>query len=343
MTTSWLADAAKLISDGRPTLMVTVCSVEGSAPREVGARMIVTPTEQSGTIGGGNLEFSAIARAREILAGDQSEAVFEDYPLGPAFGQCCGGRVRLGYERLCAPDLGWLRQTIDLIESGRTAVLERRLSGTPDEPRPTRLLARRAPAEHLPAFAFLDVSGAALASSMAPIEDCAGLREAVADARARVFIFGAGHVGGAAAQILQAMPVKATLIDRRTDQLPTHLGARIEIVCSAQETEIARTAPAGACFLVMTHSHDIDYELVLEILKRGDSAYCGLIGSLTKRARFERRLRRAGLGDAQLGALICPIGANGLKSKLPASIALSAVHEMLLAHQRHETETKAWK
>ena len=112
----------------------------------------------------------------------------------------------------------------------------------------------------------------------------------------------------------------------------------MKIIASEDEVAVAQSAPAGACFFVVTHSHQLDYELVLEILKRGDSAYCGLIGSQTKRSRFERRLRRAGVSQDAVEGLICPIGGGSLKSKHPAVIALSAIHEMLLAHQAHRKD-----
>jgi xanthine dehydrogenase accessory factor len=339
--TSWLSRAASLLREGTPAMMVTVCSVEGSAPREPGAKMIVTKSDQWGTIGGGNLEFSAIKRAREILANATYKPIFEDYPLGPAFGQCCGGRVRICYEQLAGHDLGWLESTIGLVESGASVALQRNLSEADHAARPARAL-REHVGNGRPALIFLDASDAPTLTSMPPLEECAAIREVVADERARVFVFGAGHVGTAITKILEVMPVNATLVDRRTEQLPGSAGANVELVCADDEVAIARAAPAGSCFLILTHSHDIDYELTLEILTRGDSHYCGLIGSETKRARFERRLRRAGLDDAQLRRLTCPIGANGLKSKAPASIALSAVHEMLLAHQAHAMEGATW-
>jgi xanthine dehydrogenase accessory factor len=77
---------------------VTVARVEGSAPREVGAWMGVTADDTTGTVGGGQLEFDAIARARAVLAGTAPEGE-QRYALGPSLGQCCGGVVWLRFER----------------------------------------------------------------------------------------------------------------------------------------------------------------------------------------------------------------------------------------------------
>lgn len=85
--------------EAEPLILVTVARTEGSAPREVGAWMAVTAGGLTGTVGGGHLEFDAIARARAALAGDALEAEVR-YPLGPSLGQCCGGVVWLRFERV---------------------------------------------------------------------------------------------------------------------------------------------------------------------------------------------------------------------------------------------------
>ncbi|MBD3676791.1 MAG: xanthine dehydrogenase accessory protein XdhC, partial [Rhodobacteraceae bacterium] len=72
---------------------VVVADLQGSGPREIGAAMLVWEYGQSGTIGGGALEFEAVERARDALNGGRDR--IDRYPLGPALGQCCGGAVRL--------------------------------------------------------------------------------------------------------------------------------------------------------------------------------------------------------------------------------------------------------
>ena len=81
--------------------MVTVAAADGSSPREPGARMIVNPDATfTGTIGGGTLEWQAIALAQGMLArADGNRAELRRFSLGPELGQCCGGRVDLLVER----------------------------------------------------------------------------------------------------------------------------------------------------------------------------------------------------------------------------------------------------
>ena len=90
-------------SDG---ILVTIDSFEGSSPREVGAWMLVLASDVHGTVGGGNLEFQAIAHARALLgkADMQRADELQRYPLGPSLGQCCGGVVHLKFVCIAAGD-----------------------------------------------------------------------------------------------------------------------------------------------------------------------------------------------------------------------------------------------
>ena len=83
----------------------------------------------------------------------------------------------------------------------------------------------------------------------------------------------------------------------------------------------------------MTHSHPLDLAVCEAVLRRGDFAYLGLIGSATKRSRFTRRLRARGLDPAQVGRLVCPIGIPGIADKRPAVIAAAVAAQLLIAFE----------
>ena len=89
---------------------VTVHAVQGSVPREVGTAMAVFADGVSGTIGGGRVEFDAIAQARRRLLQPGSGTEVLRYPLGPALGQCCGGVMHLRFEAVTSADVPALRQ-----------------------------------------------------------------------------------------------------------------------------------------------------------------------------------------------------------------------------------------
>jgi len=143
-------------------------------------------------------------------------------------------------------------------------------------------------------------------------------------------LYGAGHVGRAIVRLLEGIDCRVQWIDERDSEFPpAALPAHIERVCvEPVEAEVAN-APAGAHYLVLTHSHDLDLALTEAILRRGDFGYLGLIGSQTKRARFEHRLERRGIARDVLARLTCPIGVPGIVGKEPEVIAVAVVAQLL--------------
>ncbi len=96
----WLSALASLRAEGRPGVLVTVAEVRGHAPREPGAKMVVGLERTWGSVGGGNLEETAVRRARELIADGARTAEMLESRLSPHAShdhgrQCCGGEVRL--------------------------------------------------------------------------------------------------------------------------------------------------------------------------------------------------------------------------------------------------------
>ena len=97
-----------------PAVTLTVHSTRGSVPREAGTWMVVFAHGEWGTIGGGHLEYEAMAMARAMLVGDaNAQPVEKRFVLGPSLGQCCGGEVVVQLARVTAQDLPRLRQQHD--------------------------------------------------------------------------------------------------------------------------------------------------------------------------------------------------------------------------------------
>jgi xanthine dehydrogenase accessory factor len=143
-------------------------------------------------------------------------------------------------------------------------------------------------------------------------------------------LYGAGHVGRAIVKLLADIDCRVQWIDERDAEFPPGpLPPHIERLCvEPVDAEVAQAAP-GTCFLVLTHSHDLDLAITQAILARGDFAWFGLIGSSTKRARFEARLRQRGVTETQVARMVCPIGLQGIAGKEPAVIALAVVAQLL--------------
>lgn len=151
--------------------------------------------------------------------------------------------------------------------------------------------------------------------------------------RFRLNLFGAGHVGRALVQVLAPLPCEVRWVDSREEAFPP--GPRpphIEAVWSDPPVAEVAAGRPGDAWLVMTHSHDLDLALVAAILERADAGWVGVIGSATKRARFEARLRERGLPDQRIQALVCPVGLPGLGGKEPGVIAVSVVAQLLFSH-----------
>jgi xanthine dehydrogenase accessory factor len=143
-------------------------------------------------------------------------------------------------------------------------------------------------------------------------------------------LYGAGHVGRAIVNLLADIPCAVQWIDEREREFPAGpLPPHIQRVCvEPVEAEVARAAP-GSCYLVLTHSHDLDLRITEAVLRRGDFNYLGLIGSATKRARFLHRFEQRGVASEALARLTCPIGLAGIAGKEPAVIAVAVVAQLL--------------
>lgn len=157
-------------------------------------------------------------------------------------------------------------------------------------------------------------------------------RERVAAAaRPTLLLFGAGHVGKAMAAAFAPLPVRLLWIDGRAGEFPEAIPPGVERIVTDHPLDHVAAAPAGAGYLVLTHSHALDFAITDAALRRSDAAYVGLIGSATKRARFERLHRARGRDAGSLARLTCPIGAALTGDKRPEVIAALVAAELLVS------------
>jgi len=319
----WVEHLVDLTAAGEPVVIVTIAGVRGSAPREVGAKMLVTASETIGTIGGGQLEYQCTRLAVDRL--DRDAAIdLERFPLGASMGQCCGGVVEVLFETVADGLPPWLR-TLGGLHGQRTpAMLVTELGGNPADK-----LIVTADAE------FGETLGedvGAARERLARREPAALIEgafyEPVLGSDFDIAVFGAGHVGSALVGVLATLDCNVRWIDSRRNvfrHVPNNARA---IETREPALEIAALAP-GAHVLVMTHSHGIDFDICMKALRRDDLAYVGLIGSASKRRRFEKRFREQGLGDSEIARLTCPIGVGGVTGTKPAEIAVAVSAELL--------------
>jgi len=291
--------------------LISVHEVKGSAPREVGAHMVVRPDGAfHGTIGGGQLEFLMLDIAREMLGQGRGPARIVDQALGPDLGQCCGGRVKILIETFDRRDLDDIAPLVAAEDKGGLFDVECRMEAG----RVRREL-----------------------GSQADTGPSTEWRETHGEDRTPILLFGAGHVGRALVLALAPLPFAVRWLDDREDAFPSHVPANVSAVrMKSPEAEIAEARPESF-ILVMTHDHPLDMAITAAALRRG-FPYVGLIGSATKRARFEKRFRELGLSQERIASLVCPIGIPGITDKDPAAIAASVAAQLL--QMREEPNAK---
>jgi xanthine dehydrogenase accessory factor len=284
---------------------VVVAAHDGSSPREVGAAMLVWDGGQSGTIGGGALEFEAVARARGMLAA--GGARLDREALGPKLGQCCGGAVTVLTEVYEAGSL----------PAAEAGVVARAVDGRAMPLAVKRMLARARGEGVMPVPALVQ----------------GWMVEPVARAEREVWVWGAGHVGRALVAVLAPLPgVAVTWVDVMAERFPEGVPEGVRCLVAAEPAAVVMEAPLGAEHYVLTFSHALDLELCHRLLRHGFSA-CGLIGSATKWARFRSRLAALGHGAGDIGRIDCPIGDPSL-GKHPQAIAVGVATAFLHRDKR---------
>jgi xanthine dehydrogenase accessory factor len=328
----WLASLLKRLQSGNSAVRVTVAAVRGSAPREPGACMLVGYNWEEGTIGGGHLELLATDIARRMLENaSETRGRLDRFPLGATLGQCCGGVVELWFERFTAADATLIEEALALRASGAPVVLATAIAG--DAAVSHRLLVDGSIGIDSTAEKLLR-GGPGIARAELKKEDAGVFYERLDDERTPLWLFGAGHVGKALVRILDDLPFDITWVDSREAIFPGQVSDPVRIAHYDEPVDAVRDAPQATVFLVMTHSHDLDFDICRAILGRDDFLWAGLIGSKTKAARFVQRLRQRGVPEMKIARLTCPIGVDGIDSKLPGAIAVAVAAQVLQAVER---------
>lgn len=357
----WLEALRVLNKDNEACVLITVAAVLGSTPREIGANMVVTADNIFGTIGGGNLEFKAIELAHEFLQSDVTEKTLQKFPLGPGLGQCCGGVAVLHFETIHASSPNWIEQTLNFIHQNQHCVLV----STVDVANENKNISNKLLVTVTECLGSLDneqldkeaIIAARLILADPKKEQASLVKQIKAKVKANsdeppvlffepvftndfhIALFGAGHVGKALVKILSELQCKISWVDSRPEQFPDNVPSNVSAILSEHSDEEVKNFSKDTYYLIMTHSHALDQDICEAILIKNDFAYLGLIGSKTKRSRFEKRLRQKGITTEQLTHLTCPIGIDGIYSKLPAAIAVSVSAELLQLYEQRKNST----
>lgn len=343
--TDWVQALHAAASSGQHCMLVSIVRAQGSTPRELGAKMVVTEQGSFATIGGGRFEYECVQLARRLLQQRVAHEI-RRFSLGPSLGQCCGGAAEVSFD-LVESESKWVSHLADQLRHGavvlasvvqaaakyrghRWLVSEGGVFGEIDDAAldarigaaGRHLLDTRAEAEIVH---FADALG----------RDITVLVEPVLPHALNVVLFGAGHVGQALVSTLAGLACRITWVDSRRDVFPRDVPANVRCVVSGFPQEQVDAAPADSYYLVMTHSHPLDQMICEKILGRDDFRYCGLIGSKSKRRKFEKRFLAHGLPARLIEKLTCPIGIDGISGKRPEEISIAVAAQLLQVSQGH--------
>lgn len=335
----WLHALQRASERGLEAILVMIAAGKGSTPRDAGVKMVVERDAVAGTIGGGELEFQAIGIAREMLDAERDRRV-QRFALGHDLGQICGGAANVFFERV-PPGAAWVRTLARWHQAGEGCVIV-----TPaDDALTGRLIV--SVNERFGTLGDAMLEGQAIAASRALLAEQPRSAELVklGDGRSVlldpvrptdmcVVLFGAGHVGRALARVLGVVSCEVTWVDSRPSEFPKEVPNNVRPIITTSPAEIVANAPAGSYFITMTHSHALDFEIIERVLQRDDVAFCGMIGSGTKRRSFEHGYEKKGLDRTRLARLTCPVGIDGLSSKEPGTIAVAIAAQLLAERER---------
>jgi len=306
-----------LLEDGSDAVLATVVSARGSTPRGAGSQLLAGPDGlAAGTIGGGPGEARVLEMAAELLKERRSAVWTCELRHGGALDSVCGGEQTVFLRFIPHGNDVWkelARKTVERLGAHLGGWLVLPLEDDP---------------------ALVDQEGKALAGKTGTIPEggCAwdGARLTLPlPVGERVVIFGGGHCALALAPVLRSVGFRVAVFDDRPEFASAARFPEAETVVCHPYTDIsaglALTAEDYAVVMTSGHSHDFEVE---EQLLRRPLAYVGVMGSRTKTAYVNGRLREAGIPEEAIRRVHTPIG-TAIKAVTPEEIAVSITGELI--------------
>lgn len=303
-------------------VLITIISNNGSAPRGVGAQMLVGAQGRIlGTIGGGPAEWEAEQTALQVLREKCSRVQTYSLYRGGNIGSVCGGEVTALLQYIRGDDAVWAEAAgtvISQIAAHETGWLVQRINGDA----PTLLnaegcvLAGDDIGQKEPLMRAVSVLENGYFSVPLPVGE-------------RVVIFGAGHCALALAPLLRTVGFRVTVFDDRPEWVNSENYPCAETLICGDFQNISAELELNEkdYVVVMTSGHSNDFAVQEQVLRK-PLAYIGVIGSRSKTAFVNQRLREAGIDEAAIQSVHTPIG-TAIKAVTPEEIAVSIAGEMI--------------
>ncbi|GAB5414398.1 MAG: xanthine dehydrogenase accessory protein XdhC [Congregibacter sp.] len=185
------------------------------------------------------------------------------------------------------------------------------------------LLAAGEDAQHVENFPLGEKLGQCCGGSASLLFEC------FVPTAAGLYVFGAGHVGRALIPIVAQLPFRTHWVDSRSSEFPDEIAPGVLTHCMEEPVDIVSQANPGGFFLIMTHNHALDFDLLSAILRRGDAAYVGVIGSASKWRRFQLRLQHRDFDQESIDSVACPVGLSSVPGKRPIEVAVSISAQLI--------------
>jgi xanthine dehydrogenase accessory factor len=336
----------RLLGEGTPLVLASIVGRWGSAPRQTGAKMVVTSGGRGyGTIGGGLMENRVVEEAGAVLDSGSSRIVhfdLDNQDLNTS-GMMCGGRadVLLEFIEAGRENAGFFCLLRDSVEEGEDFSLATVFSE--DDPsqvdaghcllfRDGRLVEQR-PLPQLDLELLKASASSAREVATVRLKDRRALLEPVQKART-LYCFGAGHVAVPTARIASIAGFHVMVLDDRAEfaceeRFPE---AAIRIVDDFSRSFDGLEIDRNSFIVIVTREHLFD-RIVLEQALKTDAGYIGMISSRKKRDAIFRVLLEAGAKEEDLRRVHSPIGLD-ISAETPEEIAVSIVAELVQERAR---------
>lgn len=315
----------KELQDGNDLELVSVVDSSGSAPRGSGAHMLIgTDGYLAGTIGGGMIEYKSIDIAGDLLVKRISELKHFNLAPNDDLGMLCGGKATVLYTFLDHNDTATkdvFKQIVAKSDQHVEAWLLTKLTGDQATlgfySEDTQFIGIN-----------VDVATLTIKPNYWQEDGITYLVEPISQSD-KVYIYGAGHVAEALVPVLHNLDFYTVVCDDRANLLTkTHFPTADELkLVDFAEIDLAKKLTAQDYGIVMTKSHEADYQMQAQLLKT-PAFYLGVIGSRYKYSKHMRRLHEAGYTEQDTARLHFPIGLD-IGAETPAEIAISIAGELI--------------
>jgi xanthine dehydrogenase accessory factor len=296
---------ASLLAQG-PVVLCTVTNIQGSVPREVGAKMMVYAGGSLGTIGGGAGEAKVIQQAKIVLKTGAKQGVEIDLSGAPhrATQGICGGKMQVWLERWSGESaIAVVQQMLSRLQSGQSVTLI-----TPFDGEQFPYLSDRPEAL---AHAFIEVL------QPPPI----------------LLIVGAGHVGKQLAKVADLIGFEIVVQDDRPEWANIAHYPQAKMICTGTIADVIQpfSTHPGLYVALVTRGFQQDLE-ALNLLLRYECQYIGMIGSEKRVRQVYQTLEKNGIEKTKLRTIYAPIGLD-IGALTPEEIAVSIGAELIMVRR----------